>query len=80
MNNTKTFILLAGLTALFIVIGGLLGGRAGIMLALLFAAIMNLGSYWYSDKIVLKMFDAKEISAGDQFGLYEIVQNSSTTR
>jgi heat shock protein HtpX len=75
MNNTKTFILLAGLTALLLFIGGLLAGRAGIMIALIFAAIMNLGSYWYSDKIVLKMFDAQEINEGDTFGLYKIVQN-----
>jgi heat shock protein HtpX len=75
MNNTKTFILLAGLTALLIFIGGLLGGRVGIIIALIFAAIMNLGSYWYSDKIVLKMFDAQEINVDDQFGLYKIVQN-----
>jgi heat shock protein HtpX len=74
MNNMKTFMLLAGMTALLVFIGGALGGRAGLMIALVFAVVMNLGSYWFSDKIILKMFDAKEVHAGDDFGLYEIVQ------
>ena len=56
MNNMKTFVLLAGLTALLVFIGGALGGIAGLMIALVFAVAMNLGSYWFSDKIILKMF------------------------
>ena len=54
MNNLKTYVLLAALSALLILIGGALGGRAGMMLALLFAGAMNFGAYWYSDQLVLK--------------------------
>lgn len=73
MNNIKTFLLLAGLTALLIVIGGLLGGKAGLMIALIFAGVMNLGAYWFSDKIVLKMYKAHPIGPNDQMGFYNIV-------
>ena len=74
MNNMKTVVLLAGLTALLIFIGGLIGGKAGVIIALIFAAVMNLGSYWFSDKIVLKMFDAREVGEGEASGLYDIVR------
>lgn len=59
MNNLKTYVLLAALSALLILIGGALGGRAGMMLALLFAGAMNFGAYWYSDQLVLKMYNAQ---------------------
>lgn len=71
MNMTKTFILLAGLTALFGGIGFLLGGEVGMIIALTFAAVMNVGSYWYSDKIVLKMYGAKPVNSGP---VYTITQ------
>lgn len=61
MNNVKTFILLAALTALFMIIGRLLGGQAGMMIALVLAIVMNMGAYWYSDKIVLRMYNAKPL-------------------
>lgn len=64
MNMTKTFMLLAGLTALFAGIGYLLGGEQGMVVALVFAAVMNVGSYWYSDKIVLKMYGAQPVNDG----------------
>lgn len=64
MNIIKTFILLAGLTALFGWIGMMLGGQQGMIIALAFAAIMNIGSYWFSDKIVLKMYGAQPVKSG----------------
>lgn len=64
MNYTKTFLLLASMTALFCLAGYALGGQGGMMFAFLFALITNLGSYWYSDKIVLSMYKAQEITSG----------------
>lgn len=64
-GNLKTWLLLGVLSALIIFIGGLLGGRAGVVLAFLFAVLMNLGGYWYSDKIVLRMYGARELAAAD---------------
>ncbi|STX43546.1 Zn-dependent protease with chaperone function [Legionella donaldsonii] len=61
MNNMKTFILLAALTALLLVIGSLLGGRTGLLIALGFTVIMNFGAYWYSDQLVLRMYNAQPL-------------------
>ncbi|WP_028373567.1 zinc metalloprotease HtpX [Legionella lansingensis] len=61
MNNIRTFILLAALTALLLVIGNLLGGQTGFIFALVFAVIMNFGAYWFSDTIVLRMYDAQPL-------------------
>lgn len=61
MNNFKTFLLLAGLTALLVFIGGALAGRVGFIFALGVAALMNFSAYWYSDKIVLRMYNAREL-------------------
>jgi len=61
MNHLKTFILLAVLTALFMGVGYLIGGTAGMMIALLFAGGMNLFSYWNADKIVLRMYRAQPV-------------------
>jgi len=72
-NTLKTTVLLAGLTAFFIVVGYYLGGQNGMIIALLFAVVMNLGSYWFSDKIVLRMYGAKEVSPSQAPELYEIV-------
>ena len=58
MNYLRTAVLLAGLTALFMAVGYLLGGGTGAVIALLFAAATNLFSYWNSDKLVLSMHDA----------------------
>jgi heat shock protein HtpX len=60
-NMTKTFMLMAAITALFVYVGGALGGPQGMMLALVLAIGMNFFSYWNSDKMVLKMFGAKQI-------------------
>lgn len=63
MNNMKTFILLAALTALFLVIGYLLGGHTGVIIALALAVIMNFSAYWFSDQIVLRMFNAQPLDS-----------------
>jgi heat shock protein HtpX len=57
----KTTVLLGGLTGLFLLIGGMLGGSTGMVVAFLFAVVMNVGSYWFSDKIVLRMYRATEV-------------------
>jgi len=74
-NGLKTALLLGALSGLLLVIGDLLGGSSGIMIALIFAAVMNLGSYWFSDKIVLRMYGAQEV--GPQHPLYGITERLS---
>lgn len=69
MNTIKTWILLASLTALFMTIGGVLGGENGLLLALIFSIVMNIGSYWFSDKLVLRLYGAKEIKRGNLYTL-----------
>lgn len=64
MNLIKTGILLAALIALFGWVGWSLGGQAGMLFALAVAAMMNIGSYWFSDKIVLKMYNAQPVDHG----------------
>jgi heat shock protein HtpX len=74
MNRLRTTILLAALTALVVWIGQMFGGPNGAVIALVFAGLMNFFSYWFSDKIVLKMYRAQEISPNDDPELYEIVR------
>ena len=74
MNGFRTTILLAALTALVVWIGQMFGGANGAVIALVFAGAMNFFSYWFSDKIVLKMYGAQEISANDDPELYGIVR------
>ena len=74
MNGFRTTILLAMLTALVVWIGQMVGGPNGAMMALIFAGAMNFISYWFSDKIVLKMYRAQEITANDDPELFGIVQ------
>ena len=74
MSNTiKTTILLATLTALIVWVGQMLGGPEGAMFAFVLAAVMNIGSYWFSDKIVLAMYRAQPISEADDPELYSMV-------
>ena len=73
-NQIRTTILLAIMTALILWVGQLLGGRQGMMIALIFAAGMNFFSYWYSDKLVLKMYRASEATPNQAPELYEMVQ------
>ncbi len=74
MNGIRTALLLASLTGLMLLIGGALGGRGGMAIALLLSLVMNMGSYWYSDKIVLKMYHAREVTPTEAPGLYGIVR------
>jgi heat shock protein HtpX len=73
MNSFKTFLLMLVLTALFILVGTALGGRTGAVYAFVFAALMNFVTYWFSDKIVLRMYGAKEVSQSEAPELYGIV-------
>lgn len=70
MSGLKTAVLLATLSALLIVVGGMLGGQSGLVLAFGLALVMNVGSYWFSDKIVLRMYKAQEVSRGHR--LYDM--------
>ena len=72
MNIIKTALLLAALTSLFGWIGLMLGGQQGMIIALVVAAAMNVGSYWFSDKIVLKMYGAQPVTNGP---LYDMTSN-----
>ena len=75
MNTIKTTLLLGALTGLLMLIGGYFGGKSGVVIAFLFAMVMNFGSYWFSDKIVLRMYKAQEISESQAPELYGIVKN-----
>ena len=69
----KTTFLLGVMTGLLMLIGGLLGGRNGIAIAFVVAAVMNFGSYWFSDRIVLAAYGAKQLDASNAPELYSIV-------
>ncbi|MBU1627822.1 zinc metalloprotease HtpX [bacterium] len=73
-NNFKTLMLLGLMTGLFLWVGSYFGGPRGMMFALVFAGLMNFGSYWFSDKIVLAMYRAKEVSADEAPQLHRIVE------
>jgi heat shock protein HtpX len=70
----KTAALLAVLTALLVLIGGALGGRGGMIIAFILAVVMNMGSYWFSDSIALKMAGAQEVSEEEAPELYSLVR------
>lgn len=74
-NLMKTAILMAAITALFMAIGAMLGGQTGMMLALVFAAGMNFFSYWFSDKMVLKMYNAQEVDETSAPQFYRMVRD-----
>jgi heat shock protein HtpX len=73
MNHFKTFLLMLVLTALFILVGTAIGGKSGAIYAFIFAALMNFVAYWFSDKIVLRMYGAKEVSQAEAPELYQMV-------
>ncbi len=73
-NYLKTALLLGLLTGLIVLCGGALGGQRGMAFALVIAAIMNLGSYWFSDKIVLAMYRAQPVSEAEAPRLHSIVE------
>jgi heat shock protein HtpX len=72
MNGMKTAILLAALAALLMFIGGAFGGQGGVLLAFLVAVVINVISYWFSDRIVLKMHRATEV--GEEHVLYRVTR------
>ena len=73
-NLLKTAVLMAAITALFMTIGRLLGGQQGMVLALVVALGMNVFSYWFSDKLVLRMYNAQEVDAQSSPQFYRMVQ------
>lgn len=74
MNVLKTGLLLAALTMLFVWIGNLVGGQGGMVIALLIAMVMNLGAYWFSDKLVLAMYGAQPVEEQEAPELYAMVR------
>ncbi len=74
MNYTKTAILLAAMTALFLGVGFMLGGEAGMVIALAIAVAMNAFAYWNADKMVLRMYGAREIGPQDSPNFYGMIQ------
>ena len=77
MNNLKTAVLLAALSGLLIVVGGSMGGSGGALIALAFAAAMNIGSYWFSADIVLRSAHAREIRREADPALFALVEDVS---
>ncbi len=78
MNVLKTTFFMALLTVLLIVAGSLIGGQNGATIALMFALVMNLGAYWFSDKIVLAMYGAKPVAEAEAPELHSIVRTLAT--
>ena len=79
MNNIlKTTFLLSLLTILLVAMGGAVGGKGGMIVAFLMAAVMNFGSYWFSDKIVLRMYNAQEITREAHPSFYGMVERLAT--
>lgn len=77
-NLVKTGVLLGALTALLVLIGGGLGGQNGMLMAFVLAMVMNFGSYWFSDRIVLAMYRAQPVDEAQAPGLYRIVHTLAT--
>jgi heat shock protein HtpX len=74
LNTLRTALLLTALTALLIFVGQVIGGSTGAMFAFIFALIMNFGAYWFSDKLVLRMYRAKEVTQSQAPRLYRMVE------
>jgi heat shock protein HtpX len=74
MNNIKTLFLLVTLTLILVWAGAALGGKQGMTMALIFALVMNFFAYWFSDKIVLRMYGARAVSEAEAPELYGIVR------
>jgi len=73
MNSLKTVFLMTLMMVLFLLVGSALGGETGLIIAFVFSLALNFGSYWFSDKIVLKMYRAKEVKPEDNPRLYDSV-------
>lgn len=74
MNTIKTGLLLGALTGLLMLIGGYFGGQQGVVVAFVFAMVLNFGSYWFSDKLVLSMYHAQPVSESEAPELYATVK------
>lgn len=77
INNLKTVFLLTLLSAVFLALGFFVGGQVGLIFALIFALAMNMGSYWFSDKLALRMTGAREVTPDEQPELHRIVEEAS---
>ncbi|HLP15418.1 MAG TPA: zinc metalloprotease HtpX [Bacteroidota bacterium] len=75
MNSMKTAFLMTLMTLLVVSVGYYLGGQGGMVMAFFFAVVMNFGSYWFSDKIVLRMYGAQEVTEQDQPQLYRMTRD-----
>jgi len=73
MNNVKTFVLMAGLFGLFLLVGQLLGGSSGLVIALVFGSLFNFVMYFFSDRLVLRMYGAHVVTAQEAPELYAMV-------
>jgi len=78
MNGLKVTIMMLGLMLIFMWVGYLVGGQSGMILAFVIAAVMNFFAYWFSDKMVLKMYKAREVTEADHPRLYRIVKRVAT--
>jgi len=78
MNTVKTFFLMIVMSALLLLVGAMLGGIPGIIIALVIAIAMNISAYWFSDRIALKMTHARPISENDDPELYSIVREQAS--
>jgi len=76
-NNIKTLLLLSGLTAIMVLMGNVLGGQSGMIIGFIIALGMNFFSYWFSDKMVLKMYGAQEVEPAQAPELHQIVEELS---
>lgn len=79
MNNLKTTILMAALTGFMLLVGASFGGKGGLLLMLIMSLAMNLGSYWFSDRIVLSMYSAEEVTPQQAPELYGLVRTLATS-
>jgi heat shock protein HtpX len=77
VNNLKTVFLLTLLSAVFLALGYFIGGQVGLIFALVFALAMNMGSYWFSDKLALKMTGAKEVTPDQEPALHRVVEEAA---
>jgi heat shock protein HtpX len=75
MNTIKTGLLLGVLTGLLMLIGGYFGGKQGVVIAFIFATAMNFGAYWFSDKLILRMYNAQEVGESQAPQLYVMVKD-----
>lgn len=78
VNTAKTALLMTAMMVLLLIIGSVLGGERGLVMAFVISLVMNLGSYWFSDKIILTMYRAREVSEAESPRLYAIAARVAT--